>query len=287
MFFRVSAALQGRSSSRGNFSLRWSTSVSMVGVPGVCSAWAAGASSYGERRGRQGVDRLDVGGVVAAGAADVGVLADGRLGQELLGLRAAHGAGLGLDDDVVEAETVEDPDVGVAVLLVGRVEAGVVDVEGVGVLHRELTAAQDTGPGTRLVAVLGLDLVDRQRQVLVGGVQVLHHQGEHLLVGGAEQVVVALAVLQPEDAVAVLGPASARLVGLARQQCREQQLLGADRVHLVADDLLDLAQHPEAQREPGVDAGSGPADVAGADEETMARDLGVRRIIAQGADEEA
>ena len=45
MFFRVSAAAQGRSS-RGYFSLRWSTSVSMVGVPGVCSAWAAGASSY-------------------------------------------------------------------------------------------------------------------------------------------------------------------------------------------------------------------------------------------------
>ena len=45
MFFRVSPAVQGRSS-RGYFSLRWSTSVSMVGVAGVCSAWAAGASSY-------------------------------------------------------------------------------------------------------------------------------------------------------------------------------------------------------------------------------------------------
>ena len=238
-------------------------------------------------RGRQGVDRLDVRGVVAPRAADVGVLADGGLRQELLGLRAAHGAGLGLDDDVVEAETVEDPDVGVAVLLVRRVEAGVVDVEGVGVLHRELTAAQDAGPGTRLVAVLGLDLVDRERQVLVGGVEVLDHEGEHLLVGGAEQVVVALAVLEPEDAVAVLGPAPGRLVGLAGQQRREQQLLGADRVHLVADDLLDLAQHAQAERQPGVDAGRGPADVAGADQEAVARHLGVRRVIAQGADEEA
>ena len=286
MFFRVSPAVQGRSS----------RAVLLVEVvdqrldgrgPGRLLRVGGRGVVVRHGRGREGVDRLDVRGVVAPRAADVGVLADGGLGQELLGLRAAHGPGLGLDDDVVEAETVEDPDVGVAVLLVRRVEAGVVDVEGVGVLHRELAAAQDTGPGTRLVAVLRLDLVDRERQVLVGGVQVLHHQGEHLLVGGAEQVVVALAVLQPEDAVAVLGPASARLVGLARQQCREQQLLGAHRVHLVTDDLLDLAQHPEAQREPGVDAGSGPADVAGPDEETMARDLGVRRIIAQGADEEA
>ena len=110
------------------------------------------------------------------------------------------------------------------------------------------------GARTRLVAVLVLDLVDRQRQVLVRRVQVLHHEGEHLLVGGAEQVVGALAVLEPEDAVAVLGPAAGGLVGLAGQQRGEQQLLGADRVHLVADDVLDPAQHPQAQRQPGVDA---------------------------------
>ena len=43
--------------------------------------------------------------------------------------------------------------------------------------------------GAGLVAVLGLDLVDRERQVLVGAVEVLHQEREHLLVGGAEQVV--------------------------------------------------------------------------------------------------
>ena len=63
---------------------------------------------------------LDVGGVVAVRAADVGVLADLGLGQELLGLRAAHRAGRRLDDDVVEAEPVEDLDVGVAVRGVRR-----------------------------------------------------------------------------------------------------------------------------------------------------------------------
>ena len=238
-------------------------------------------------RGRGRVDGLDVGGVVAAGAAHVGVLADGGLGEELLGLRAAHGAGLGLDDDVLEAELVEDPDVGVAVLLVARVEAGVVDVEGVAVLHHELAAAQQPGAGPCLVAVLGLDLVDRQRQVLVRRVQVLHDEGEHLLVGGAEEVVVVLAVLEPEDAGAVLGPAAARLVGPAGQQGREQQLLGADRVHLLADDVLDLAQHPQPQRQPGVDAGCGAADVAGADQEPVARHLGVRGVVTQGAHEQA
>ena len=143
------------------------------------------------------------------------------------------------------------------------------------------------GAGTRLVAVLGLDLVEPDRQVLVGGVEVLHQQGEHLLVGGAEQVVGALAVLEPEDAVAVLRPAAGRLVGLPRQQRGELHLLGADRVHLLADDPLDVAQHPHAERQPGVDARRGTADVAGADEQPVARHLGVGRVLAQGAQEQA
>ena len=143
-------------------------------------------------------DRLDVG-RVTAGRADEGVLAGVGDGQELLARRAAHRPRHGLDDHVLEAEPVEDLDVGVAVRVVGRLQAGVVDVEGVGVLHHELAAAQDAGPGPGFVAVLGLDLVQRQRQVLVGGVQVLHQQGEHLLVGRPEQVVGALAVLEPEE----------------------------------------------------------------------------------------
>ena len=49
-FLRVSPAAQGRSS-RGNASLRWFTSVSMVGVSGVSSTWAAGVPSYGTASG--------------------------------------------------------------------------------------------------------------------------------------------------------------------------------------------------------------------------------------------
>ena len=255
------------------------------GVGGVLGVRGGRVVVRHRRRGGHG-DGLDVGGVVAERAADVGVLADGGLGEELLARRAAHRAGGRLDDDVLEAEPVEDPDVGVAVLLVGLLEPGVVDVEGVGVLHDELAAAQQPGAGTRLVAVLGLDLVDRERQVLVGRVEVLHHEGEHLLVRGTEQVVGALAVLEPEDVGAVVRPASARLVGLLGQQRRERQLLGADLVHLVADDVLDPAEDAEPQRQPRVDAGCGTADVAGADEQLVARHLGVVGVVAQGAHEQ-
>ena len=66
------------------------------------------------------------------------------------------------------------------------VQALIVNVEGVGVLHDELAAAQQTRAGARLIAVLGLNLVQVNRQVLVGGVQVLDQQGEHFLVGGCQ-----------------------------------------------------------------------------------------------------
>ncbi len=109
-------------------------------------------------RGRD-ADRLDVRGIPAARAADVGVLAVLGGGEELLALRPTHRTSHRRDDDVVEAEPVEDPHVGVAVQLVALVQPGLVDIEGVGVLHDELAAAKQTGPRTGLVAVLGLNLV--------------------------------------------------------------------------------------------------------------------------------
>ena len=170
--------------------------------------------------------------------------------------------------------------------LVAGVQAGVVDVEGVGVLHDEFAAAQQARAGTCLVAVLVLDLVEAQRQVLVRGVQVLDQQGEHFLVRGGQQVVVALAVLEPEDALAVLGPAVGGLVGLLGQQRREVDFLGADGGHFLADDRLHLAQHAQPQRQPGVDARGGAADVPGADQQPVAGHLGVGGIFAQGAQEQ-
>jgi len=55
----------------------------------------------------------------------------------------------------------------------------------------------------------------------------LHREGEELLVGVTEHVVVVAAVLEPEQVVAVLGPAVGGLIGRFGQQRREQDLLAA------------------------------------------------------------
>ena len=65
----------------------------------------------------------------------------------------------------------------------------------------------------------------------------------------------------------------------------EVELLAADRVHLLADDRLDLRERALREREVVVDAGAELADEAGADEELVARDLRVGGGFLQGGDE--
>jgi hypothetical protein len=109
----------------------------------------------------------------------------------------------------------------------------------------------------------------------------LHEQGEHLLVRGRQQVVGVAPVLEGEEIVAVLRPAAADVERLARQQGREQHLLGAGRDHLLADDAGHVVEHQLAQRQPGVTARCGAADVAGAEQQPVTRHLRLGRLLAQ------
>ena len=77
-----------------------------------------------------------------------------------------------------------------------------------------------------------------------------------------------------------------RLPQLDRRQQWAEELLRADRVHLLADDLLHLSVDPPAERqvrpEPGADLSDEPAP----DEELVADRLSIRRVLAQGGQEE-
>ena len=183
---------------------------------------------------------LGVGSVAARGRHER-ILADRRRMQELLRARTAHRATHRGNNDVAQAQTLENALVGVTLSLIGGVQALVVNVERVGILHDELATADQASAGARLVAVLRLNLVERRGQVLVRGVHVLDQEGEHLLVGGSQQVVAALTVVELEQRRAVLLPAVRRLVGLGGDQAREVHLLSAHRVHLLTNNRLDLA----------------------------------------------
>ena len=255
------------------------------GVGGVQDDCRGGVLGDFDFLGNHGGDGLNVCRVAARGTHE-GVFTDGGRVQELFTAGATHRAGLCGHNDNLQAQALKDALVCGAVRHVRLVQALIVNVEGVGVLHDELAAAQQTRAGARLIAVLGLNLVQVDRQVLVGGVQVLHQQGEHFLVGGRQQHVCTLTVLEAEEVIAVLVPAVSCLVGLAGQQCGEVNFLRANSVHLFTDDVLDLAQYLQAQRQPGVHAGGCAADVTGADQQLVAGDLGIYGVLAQSAHEE-
>ena len=117
------------------------------------------------------------------------------------------------------------------------------------------------GARARLVALLGLEVVEDLRQVAVGAHLARDVEGDALLVGHREHQVGAAAVLELEQLVDVV--AAGALPQLRRLQHRHQHLLRADRVHLLADDLLDLAVRPPAGRQegpqPGADLARSPA----------------------------
>ncbi|CAB4545331.1 unannotated protein [freshwater metagenome] len=144
--------------------------------------------SINTERCRRGSDHgFDVGGIEPISAADKRVFTRHTRREELFTLTSTHGTGHRRHDYVLQTEAIEDADVGLTVLFIGLLQTGIVNIKGIGVLHDEFAATQDSGAGAGFVAVLGLNLIQAQGKVFVTGVLALDQEGEHFLVGWAEQ----------------------------------------------------------------------------------------------------
>ncbi len=170
--------------------------------------------------------------------------------------------------------------------LVGGVQAGLIGVERVGVLHHELAHPDQAAARPRLVTELGLEVVHDGRQLPVALDQVAQQVGNDLLVGHGQHHVPATAVLEADQLGADLGVAAGLLPQLGGVDDRHLHLLAADAVDLLADHLLDALLHAEAQRQQRVDAGAELPHVAGAHQQPVADHLGLGRIVAQAGEEE-
>src|SRR5207249_10984944 len=87
--------------------------------------------------------------------------------EEVDRLTAAHHPRLGLDRVVLESAALEDRVVRGLVCAEARLEALLVAVERIRVLHDELADPDQAAPRARLVAVLGLEVVPGLRQLPV------------------------------------------------------------------------------------------------------------------------
>ena len=197
-----------------------------------------------------------------------------------MGSEAAHHADVGLDAVEAQARPLHDAVVGADVQLVALVEPLGVAVEGVGVLHDELARAQHARARARLVALLDLEVVEDQGQVAVGAHDLGDVRGDGLLVGQREHELRALAVAQLEQLLDRIAPGLAPRLG--RLQDGHQHLLGADRVHLLADDLNRALMDPPAGWQPRPHPGPDLADQAGSDHQLVRDRLRVGRRLLLG-----
>ena len=195
----------------------------------------------------------------------------------------ADGAAVGLGHQDGQAAPAVDVPVGPGHGLVAFIQAVVAGVEAVGVFHGEFTHPDEAGPGPGLVPELGLDLVEDDGEVPVALDVGLDDVGDDLLVGGGQHQRTAPPVFQREQVVAEGGAAAGLLPELGGLEGGHEDFLAARRVHLLTDDVLDLAQGAPGQGQVGVDPGGDLVNQAGAEHEAVAGRLGLGRVLPQGA----
>ena len=102
--------------------------------------------------------------------------------------------------------------------------AGLVEIERIGILHQEFTAAHQPEARAHLVAEFPLDVIEIERQVLVRLDVGAEDFRDHFLVGRPVQHVALVPVLDAQHLLAVGIVASALAPEVGRLNCRHQQL---------------------------------------------------------------
>ncbi len=160
-------------------------------------------------------------------------------------------------------------------------------IEGIGILHQEFARAHGAEARTDLVAELQLDMIEIERQVLVGLDVGAEDIRDHFLVGRTVEHRPVLTVLDAQHLLAVGVVAAAFLPELGGLQRRHRKLDGAGAVLLLADDVVDLVEHPLAERQPGIDALRLLADHAGAQHQPVGDDFRLLGVFLQDGHEKA
>ena len=74
-----------------------------------------------------------------------------------------------------------------------------IGVETVSVFHGELTGTDQTGTGTCLITVLGLDLIEHHRQLFVTVDFAAHQCGDALFMGHGKEHILVVSVFEAEQ----------------------------------------------------------------------------------------
>ena len=123
--------------------------------------------------------------------------------DELVAEIAADRAGIGAHGDRSQTETVEGAQIGGKHLVVRMNSAFLRQIEGIGILHHEFARAHRAEARADLVAELQLNMIEVQRQVLVGLDGRAEDIGDHLLIGRTIEHRPVLPVLDAQHLLAI------------------------------------------------------------------------------------
>src|SRR6266481_8422454 len=112
------------------------------------------------------------------------------------------------------------------------------------------------------------------------------NRSENLLVSHTEPHLGVFAIPELEHILAHHFPPARFFPEFGRLQRGQKKLLAANAVHLFADDLHYLETHSLSQREQRINSRGQLANVARANQESMACDFGIRRIFTQSGYEQ-
>jgi hypothetical protein len=189
---------------------------------------------------------------------------------------AADRAGIGSDGTELQSETSEYARIGVEHVAVFALQVIETAVERVPVLHQEFAAAHDTETRPDFVAKLDLYLVEVHGQLAVALHLLAYDIGNHLFVRRTNDEIALVPILAAQQFGTILLPAPGLLPQFCWLHCRHRQLDRPSAIHLLADDLLHLAQHAQPDRHPGVDPARQPFDHPGAQHQLVTDDFGIR-----------
>ena len=194
----------------------------MVFAPGVAHFVHGLAGGRARCRGRQRHGHFQVGRIAIAVGKRDGVFTGIRQHVEFLGGAAADGAGV--RDHRAEPETQPREDRGVRPVhgVVGCLQALLVEVERIGVLHEEFARAHHAETRPALVAELHLDLVEVRRQLAIALELIASDVGDHFLVRRAQAEIAFVPVLDAQQLGTVLLPPAGFRPQLGGNDARHQ-----------------------------------------------------------------
>src|SRR5208282_3577042 len=148
--------------------------------------------------------------------------------------------------------------------------------------HDELTGAHQPEARADFVPELDADLVKILRQLPIGIDFGGGGGGDDFLGRGAENPFTIATVLQFEQHVAGGFVTAALLPDFRRLERGHEHFERAGTVHFLTDDLLDLAQGAQTERQKGINAAGELADQPGAEQEFVRKNFRVSRSFAEG-----